>query len=79
MKRSEESFAGHLEALRRARSFVMAVILIAAAVLTPPDVLSQLALAVPTWLLFELGLAAARRIERARAKSAAPSGENAAT
>ncbi len=64
------------ERLRRARPFVMSVILVAAAVLTPPDAVSQLALAVPTWFLFELGLAAARRIERSRAKIAEPSGEN---
>ena len=30
------------------------------AVFTPPDVLSQLMLAVPLWLLFELGLLMAR-------------------
>ena len=38
--------------------------IIAAAVLTPPDIINQLMLAVPTWLLFELGLALAERMER---------------
>ena len=46
------------------RPYVMTAILIAAAVLTPPDVISQLMLAIPTWLLFELGLLAAKRMER---------------
>ena len=47
--------------LRRRRPIVMTVILIAAAILTPPDVISQLLLAIPTWLLFELGLFWAER------------------
>jgi Tat protein translocase TatC len=38
------------------RRHVIVAILIAAAVLTPPDPFSQLALAVPMWLLFELGV-----------------------
>jgi len=37
--------------------------LIIAAVLTPPDIVSQLMLAIPTWLLFEIGLLAANHIE----------------
>ena len=47
------------------RPFIMTGILIAAAVLTPPDVLSQLLLAVPSWLLFELGLFLASETEPA--------------
>ncbi len=46
--------------LRRSRPYVYTVILILAAVLTPPDVFSQLCLAVPTALLFELGLLLAK-------------------
>jgi len=49
--------------LRRQRPMVMTVILIVAAILTPPDVVSQLLLAIPTWLLFELGLFWASRQE----------------
>ena len=52
------------ESLGRRRPYVMTLILVAAGILTPPDVISQLVMAVPTWLLFELGLFAARRIER---------------
>ena len=59
------------ESLGRKRPYVMTLILVAAGILTPPDVISQLVMAVPTWLLFELGLFAARRIERKNAESAA--------
>ncbi len=44
------------ETLRRSRPYVIIGILILGAVLTPPDVISQLLLALPTWLLFELAL-----------------------
>ena len=57
--------------LARKRPYVMTLILVAAGILTPPDVISQLVMAVPTWLLFELGLLAARRLERRNAESAA--------
>ena len=57
------------ESLGRKRPYVMTLILVAAGILTPPDVISQLVMAVPTWLLFELGLFAARRIERKNAES----------
>jgi sec-independent protein translocase protein TatC len=32
--------------------------------LTPPDVVSQLLLALPTWLLFEFGILMARLVEK---------------
>ena len=35
--------------------------------LTPPDVISQILLALPTWILFEIGILFARVIERRRA------------
>ncbi len=45
-----------LEKLRQARPYVVVGAFIIAAVVTPPDVMSQLLLAVPLWLLYELGL-----------------------
>ncbi|MCU0837976.1 MAG: twin-arginine translocase subunit TatC [Rhodospirillales bacterium] len=51
------------------RYFIVAAFVIAA-VITPPDVISQITLAVPLILLYELSLLAVRRIERARAKAA---------
>lgn len=59
------------ESLGRKRPYVMTAILIAAGILTPPDVISQLTMAVPAWLLFELGLLLARRLERARERGSA--------
>jgi sec-independent protein translocase protein TatC len=54
------------ETLRRKRPYVMTAILIAAAILTPPDIVSQVMLAVPSWLLFEFGLFLAKRMEKKR-------------
>jgi sec-independent protein translocase protein TatC len=49
-----------LEKLRSARPYVIVGAFVVGAVFTPPDVISQLLLAVPLWLLFELGLLLAR-------------------
>jgi len=46
--------------LARYRRHVLLAIVVVAAVLTPPDVVSQLSLAVPMYFLFELGLFLAR-------------------
>jgi sec-independent protein translocase protein TatC len=48
------------------RDYVLVGVFIVAAVLTPPDVLSQTMLAVPSYLLYELGILAARWIVRNR-------------
>ena len=45
-----------LDTLKKQRPLVLVIILILAAFLTPPDVISQLMLGVPTYLLFELTL-----------------------
>ena len=49
-----------LEKLRAARSYVIVGAFVIAAIFTPPDVLSQFMLAMPLWLLYELGLFLAR-------------------
>ena len=49
-----------LEKLRAARSYVIVGAFVIAAVVTPPDVVSQFMLAMPLWLLYELGLFLAR-------------------
>ncbi len=49
-----------LEKLISIRSYVIVGAFVIAAVVTPPDVISQLLLAIPLWLLFEVGLIAAR-------------------
>jgi sec-independent protein translocase protein TatC len=49
-----------LEKLRSIRSYVIVGAFVVGAVFTPPDIVSQLLLAVPLWLLYELGLLLAR-------------------
>ena len=46
------------------RPYVVVGILLLAAFLTPPDIVSQLLLGLPTYLLFEMGLLAARRFKK---------------
>lgn len=48
-----------VEKLRAFRGYFIVVAFIIAAVITPPDVVSQLALAIPMCLLYELGILAA--------------------
>ena len=49
-----------LEKLRAFRSYFIVLAFIVAAIVTPPDVISQLALAIPMVLLYEAGLWAAQ-------------------
>jgi sec-independent protein translocase protein TatC len=60
-----------LEKLRSIRPYVVVGATIVGAIFTPPDVLSQLMLAVPLWLLYELGLFVARFISVPGADAAA--------
>lgn len=53
--------------LRAARSYVIVGAFALAAILTPPDVISQLLLAIPMCLLYEVGIVAARWVAPARA------------
>lgn len=54
------------EFLREKRRYAIVLIFIVAAVLTPPDVFSQLALAVPAMLLYELSIYSVRMVEKKR-------------
>ena len=56
--------------LKRGRRYAIVAAFAVAAVLTPPDVVSQLLLAVPLWGLYELSLIAIWFTERKRAKDA---------
>src|SRR6476659_5478177 len=51
-----------LEKLRAIRGYVIVGAFVVGAIFTPPDILSQLMMAVPLWLLYELGLLVARFI-----------------
>ena len=64
-----------VEKLRSFRGYFIVLAFVVAAVLTPPDVVSQLALAVPMCLLYEVGILAARYFVK---HSAAPKEEEGA-
>ena len=53
-------------AMGKARRYVLLGMVVAVAILTPPDVISQLLLAGPMYLLFEIGLILARIREKKR-------------
>jgi sec-independent protein translocase protein TatC len=57
--------------LKRGRRYAIVIAFVVAAVLTPPDVVSQLLLAVPLVLLYEVSLIAIWFTEKRRARSAA--------
>jgi sec-independent protein translocase protein TatC len=57
-----------VEKLVQIRPYVIVGAFVVAAVVTPPDVLSQLMLAIPMVLLYELGILAARLIVRQKKK-----------
>lgn len=58
------------------RKYFIVVAFVVAAVLTPPDPISQIGLALPTILLYEVAIYAARLVERGRARTAKSGDEN---
>ena len=54
------------ETVCKKRPYVVVGVLALSALLTPPDIISQLVLGTPTYLLFEAGLLAARRYKKPR-------------
>ena len=62
--------------LKEARPYVIVGAFVIGAVFTPPDVLSQVMLAVPMWLLYELGIVLSRFVSsNAEQTEDAPSGD----
>ncbi len=57
------------ETLRKSRPVAITAIFLLSAILTPPDVVSQLLLAVPTWFLFEVALFIAAKSPRRSRKT----------
>ncbi len=53
------------------RKYAIVIAFVAAAILTPPDPVSQIGLALPTILLYEIGIYCARIVERQRAEAKA--------
>ncbi|MGD9657945.1 MAG: twin-arginine translocase subunit TatC [Methylocystis sp.] len=60
------------EFLKEKRRYAIVLVFIVAAILTPPDVFSQLALALPGVLLYEASIYAVRAVEKKRAAAQQP-------
>ena len=58
------SGAADVESLKAKRAYVVVGCFVAAMLLTPPDVISQLLLALPMWLLYEVGILFARFVRK---------------
>ena len=56
------------DGLARKRRYAIVGVFVVAAVLTPPDVISQIGLALPIILLYEASILGARLMERKRAE-----------
>jgi sec-independent protein translocase protein TatC len=63
--------------LSSARGYVIIGIFVIAAILTPPDALSQTMMALPMWLLYEAGIIFARLMTRGRPKPEDEAGDEA--
>jgi len=61
-----------VEQLVEWRGYVIVAIFIIAAIITPPDGLSQIMLALPMWGLYEVGIVASRMLLKAKARNAPP-------
>ena len=55
--------------LKEKRRYAIVLVFVIAAVLTPPDVISQMALALPTLALYELSILSVMWVEKQRAKA----------
>jgi sec-independent protein translocase protein TatC len=59
------------EALSRNRKFAIVGVFVVAAIITPPDIISQVTLAIPILILYEMSIFAVRIVERRRAEAEA--------
>ncbi len=64
-----------VEKLKSIRGYVIVGAFVVGAVFTPPDILSQCMLAVPLWLLYELGLLVGRFVAVAKPETGEERGE----
>jgi len=55
--------------LKKYRKYAFVVILIIAAVVTPPDIVSQVILTIPLYMLFEIGVFITKKVERNKQKA----------
>jgi sec-independent protein translocase protein TatC len=54
--------------LRKYRKHAIIVILIVAAIITPPDIFSQILVSIPLWVLYEVGIFISAGIQRQKEK-----------
>jgi sec-independent protein translocase protein TatC len=54
--------------LRKYRKHAIVVILILAAIITPPDVISQIIVSIPILILYEIGIVVSKRVEKQKSK-----------
>ncbi len=63
------------EGLRAKRKYAIVITFIVAAILTPPDVISQVGLAIPILILYEISIFAVKMVERKRLEAERDAGE----
>jgi sec-independent protein translocase protein TatC len=54
--------------LRKYRKFALVIILIVAAIITPADIMSQLIVTIPLWILYEVSIGISGRVAKQRAE-----------
>ena len=59
----------NIKTLKEIRSYVIVGAFVLGAIFTPPDVISQIMLAVPLWLLYEAGILAASLVDAKKAQT----------
>ena len=67
------------DTLKKGRRYAIVLAFVAAAVLTPPDVISQISLAIPTLVLYEASIFSVRYVEKKRAAEEAARAAQATT
>lgn len=55
------------DSMKKYRRYAVLIILVVSAVVTPPDIASQILMTIPIYALYELGIFIARRVERRNA------------
>ena len=60
------------ESLIRKRPYIIVAAFVAGMILTPPDVISQILLAIPVWLLFEIGVFISKFVSNEQVQDAVP-------
>jgi sec-independent protein translocase protein TatC len=56
--------------LRKYRRYALIIVLVLAAIITPPDVTSQILMSIPLAILYEIGIVIAKRVEKRNAANA---------